>query len=47
MAEQHDMFDDIIEISKGAYAPPRALLQRRLKLSGGPRNLLRFRKLMS
>ena len=36
---------DFIEISKGAFAPPRALLQRRLKLSGGPRNLLRFAKL--
>jgi len=37
---------DFIEIGKGAVAPPRALLQRRLKLSGGPRNLLRFRKLL-
>lgn len=36
---------DFIEVSKGAVAPPRALLQRRLKLHGGPRNLLRFAKL--
>ncbi len=40
-------WEDFIEISKGAMAPPRALLQRRLKLSGGPRNLMRFRKLMA
>lgn len=40
-------WEDFIEIGKGAIAPPRALLQRRLKLSGGPRNLLRFRKLMA
>ncbi len=37
---------DFIEIGKGGLAPPRALLQRRLKLSGGPRNLLRFRRVM-
>jgi ribonucleotide reductase beta subunit family protein with ferritin-like domain len=37
---------DFIEIGKGGIAPPKALLQRRLKLHGGPRNLLRFRKLM-
>jgi hypothetical protein len=36
---------DFIEISKGAVAPPRALLQRRLRLRGGPRDLLRFAKL--
>ena len=36
---------DFIEIGKGAVAPPRALLQRRLKLRGNPRDLLRFRKL--
>jgi 1,2-phenylacetyl-CoA epoxidase catalytic subunit len=36
---------DFIEISKGAYAPPLALLQRRLRLRGGPRDLLRFAKL--
>ena len=36
---------DFVEVGKGAVAPPGALLQRRLKLSGGPRNLLRFRKL--
>ena len=39
-------WEDFIEIGKGGIAPPRALLQRRLKLSGGPRNLLRFRKLL-
>ena len=38
---------DFIEIGKGAVAPPVAVLQRRLKLSGGPRNLLRFRKLLA
>jgi len=37
---------DFIEIGKGAVQPPRAVLQRRLKLHGGPRNLLRFRKLL-
>ena len=36
---------DFIEVSKGAVAPPLALLQRRLKLRGGPRNLLTFAKL--
>jgi predicted transcriptional regulator len=36
---------DFVEIGKGAIAPPKALLQRRLKLRGGPRNLLRFRRL--
>jgi putative sterol carrier protein len=36
---------DFIEVSKGAMAPPLALLQRRLKLRGGPRNLLTFAKL--
>ena len=36
---------DFIEIGKGAVAPPRALLQRRLKLRGNPRDLIRFRKL--
>jgi len=40
-------WEDFIEIGKGGIAPPKALLQRRLKLSGGPRNLLRFRKLMA
>jgi 1,2-phenylacetyl-CoA epoxidase catalytic subunit len=39
-------WQDFIEIGKGAIAPPRAMLQRRLKLSGGPRNLLRFRRIM-
>lgn len=38
---------DFIEIGKGAYAPPKAVLQRRLRISGGPRNLLRFRRLMA
>ena len=38
---------DFIEMGKGAIAPPRALLQRRLKLSGRPRSLLRFRKLLA
>ena len=38
---------DFIEIGKGAIPPPKALLQRRLKLSGGPRNLMRFRKLIA
>jgi hypothetical protein len=36
---------DFIDIGKGAVAPPRALLQRRLKLRGNPRDLIRFRKL--
>ena len=36
---------DFIEIGKGAVSPPKALIQRRLKVHGGPRNLLRFRKL--
>ncbi len=38
---------DFIELGKGAIAPPRAMLQRRLKLSGGARNLMRFRKLLA
>jgi 1,2-phenylacetyl-CoA epoxidase catalytic subunit len=38
---------DFIEMGKGSVAPPVALLQRRLKVSGGPRNLLRFRKLLA
>jgi putative sterol carrier protein len=36
---------DFVEIGKGAVSPPKALIQRRLKVHGGPRNLLRFRKL--
>lgn len=40
-------WEDFIEMSKGGIAPPKALIQRRLKVSGGPRNLLRFRKLMA
>jgi len=36
---------DFIEIGKGAVAPPMALIQRRLKVRGKPRDLLRFRKL--
>ncbi len=39
-------WEDFIELSKGALPAPKAMLQRRLKLSGGPRNLLRFRKLL-
>jgi 1,2-phenylacetyl-CoA epoxidase catalytic subunit/putative sterol carrier protein len=38
---------DFIEIGKGAVAPPKAVLQRRLKLSGGPRNLIRFRRVFA
>lgn len=36
---------DFIDIGKGAVNPPLALLQRRLKLRGKPRDLLLFRKL--
>ena len=36
---------DFIDLGKGAVSPPRALVQRKLKVQGGPRNLLRFRKL--
>ncbi len=36
---------DFIEVSKGAVAPPKLMLQRRLRLRGGPRDLLRFAKL--
>ena len=39
-------WQDFIDIGKGGIAPPKAVLQRRLKLSGGPRNLLRFRKVL-
>lgn len=38
---------DFIDVGKGAISPPKALVQRRLRLHGGPRNLLRFRKLFS
>ena len=38
-------FQDFAEISKGSISPPRAMLQRRLKVGGGPRNLLRFRQI--
>jgi hypothetical protein len=38
---------DFIDVGKGAIAPPRALLQGRLKLHGGVRNLLKFRKLFA
>ena len=38
---------DFIEIGKGSIAPPKALLQRRLKVRGNPRDLLRFRKLFA
>jgi 1,2-phenylacetyl-CoA epoxidase catalytic subunit len=36
---------DFVAIAKGTLAPPKALLQRRLRLRGGPRKLLRFRRL--
>jgi hypothetical protein len=36
---------DFIEIGKGSLSPPKALLQRRLRLHGGPRNLYRFSRL--
>jgi alkyl sulfatase BDS1-like metallo-beta-lactamase superfamily hydrolase len=36
---------DFIDIGKGAISPPRALVQRRLKMHGGVRNILRFGKL--
>jgi hypothetical protein len=36
---------DFIEIGKGTLSPPKALLQRRLKLHGGPRDLYRFSRL--
>ena len=36
---------DFVDVGKGVVSPPRALVQRRLKVHGGPRNLLRFRKL--
>ncbi|HKJ37031.1 MAG TPA: ribonucleotide-diphosphate reductase subunit beta [Solirubrobacterales bacterium] len=36
---------DFIDLGKGAVSPPKALVQRKLKVHGGPRNLLRFRKL--
>lgn len=38
---------DFIEIGKGSVAPPMALIQRRLKVRGKPRDLLRFRKLFA
>jgi 1,2-phenylacetyl-CoA epoxidase catalytic subunit len=38
---------DFIELGKGALNPPLALLQRRVKLRGKPRDLLRFRKLFA
>jgi len=36
---------DFVEIGKGAIFPPRAMLQRRLRLHGRPRDLIRFRRL--
>jgi 1,2-phenylacetyl-CoA epoxidase catalytic subunit len=36
---------DFIDVGKGAVSPPKALIQRRLRVHGGPRNLLRFRRL--
>ncbi len=38
-------WNDFVDVGKGAISPPRALIQRRLRVHGGPRNLLRFRKL--
>jgi 1,2-phenylacetyl-CoA epoxidase catalytic subunit len=38
---------DFIEIGKGAVRPPLALLQRRLRLRGGPRDLYRFARLFA
>ena len=38
---------DFIDIGKGAVSPPRAMIGRRLKLRGRPRDLLRFRKLFA
>lgn len=39
-------WQDFIELGKGAISPPAALLRRRMKLRGKPRDLLRFRKLV-
>lgn len=41
---ESDWFD-FVNVGKGVISPPRALVQRKLKVHGGPRNLLRFRKL--
>lgn len=38
---------DFIEVGKGALRPPVALLQRRLRLHGGPRDLYRFARLFA
>jgi 1,2-phenylacetyl-CoA epoxidase catalytic subunit len=38
---------DFIDVGKGAVSPPKALIQRRLRVHGGPRNLLRFRRLFA
>ena len=38
---------DFVEIGKGSVNPAMALLRGRLKISGGPRDLLRFRKLFA
>jgi hypothetical protein len=38
---------DFIDIGKGAISPPRALVQRRLKMHGGVRNIVRFGKLFN
>jgi hypothetical protein len=40
-------WQDFIELGKGGVSGPKALLQRRLRLHGGPRNLLRFRRLLA
>jgi ribonucleotide reductase beta subunit family protein with ferritin-like domain len=38
---------DFIDVGKGAIRPPLALLQRRLRLRGGPRDLYRFARLFA
>ena len=38
---------DFVEIGKGAVAPSRAMLQRRLRLHGRPRDLIRFARVFS
>jgi hypothetical protein len=43
---ESDWFD-FVNVGKGVVSPPRALVQRKLKVHGGPRNLLRFRKLFA
>lgn len=38
---------DFIDLGKGAITPPRALVQRRLRMHGGVRNMLRFGRLFN